>query len=190
MATYKGKITLVNMSEVADIGNLYTWIAYSDNPYEENAVIVFDSNSNKKYVGMAYNKEVSKPSSNAKDYNWISRQGTTLQSKIYYAISRNGVVPPVEIINLQINKDGLLSFEEEGSASLIINNGLLGAKVSEAEYQFALSENRLSSIGVEWSENIPEVPKGWYLWTRTVYEYSDGTKDIHYSNSYHGEDGL
>lgn len=188
MATYKGQINLINMSDIAEAGSLYTWIMYAD---DINGNGISSSSEGKKYIGIAYNKTYSNPSLNPKDYDWTLFQGTSLtQTKVYYAISKNGVVPPVEIINLTIRKDGLLTFEENGSASLIINNNILGAQVEETDYYFAIKENKISSIGVNWEETIPEVPKGWFLWTKTIYEYSDGTKDVHYSNSYHGEDGL
>lgn len=187
MATYKGQINLINMSDIAEAGSLYTWIMYAD---DINGNGISSSSEGKKYIGIAYNKTYSNPSLNPKDYDWTLFQGTSLtQIKVYYAISKNGVVPPVEIINLTTRKDGLLTFEENGSASLIINNNILGAQVEETDYYFAIKENKISSIGVNWEETIPEVPKGWFLWTKTIYEYSDGTKEVHYSNSYHGEDG-
>ena len=188
MATYKGQINLINMSDVAEAGSLYTWIMYADD-VKGNGISF--SSEGKKYIGIAYNKTYSTPSLNPEDYNWTLFQGTSLtQVKVYYAVSKNGVVPPVEIVNLTVRKDGLLTFEENGQASLIISNNILGAKVDETDYYLAIEENKISSIGAKWIENIPEVPKGWFLWTKTIYEYSDGVIDTHYSNSYHGEDGI
>ena len=40
-----------------------------------------------------------------------------------------------------------------------------------------------------WSENIPPLQPGKYLWTRTVTEYSDGESSIAYGVSYQGENG-
>ena len=40
-----------------------------------------------------------------------------------------------------------------------------------------------------WSENIPSLQPGKYLWTRTVTEYSDGESSIAYGVSYQGENG-
>ena len=41
----------------------------------------------------------------------------------------------------------------------------------------------------EWSLDIPELPDGKYLWTRTETTYSDGSKTTAYSVSQRGEDG-
>jgi hypothetical protein len=54
MATYKGQITLVDMSEIAEAGVLYTWIMYSDDPYADNPIITADP-TDKKYIGISYN---------------------------------------------------------------------------------------------------------------------------------------
>ena len=40
-----------------------------------------------------------------------------------------------------------------------------------------------------WSENIPSLQPGKYLWTRIVTEYSDGESSIAYGVSYQGENG-
>ena len=40
-----------------------------------------------------------------------------------------------------------------------------------------------------WSDTIPECPEGWYLWARTVLNYSDGSKACIYSVSRQGVNG-
>ena len=40
-----------------------------------------------------------------------------------------------------------------------------------------------------WSETIPDLQPGEYLWSRTVTEYSDGTESVSYGVSYQGENG-
>ena len=41
----------------------------------------------------------------------------------------------------------------------------------------------------EWKTSIPSVPKGQFLWTRTVVNYSDGTSTTSYSVGYQGTNG-
>lgn len=48
--------------------------------------------------------------------------------------------------------------------------------------------NLKPSIG-KWSTEIPEVPSGQFLWTRTKWTYSDGTSEYGYSVSKMGETG-
>ena len=184
----------INSGAVGEKGengsSLYTWIKYSKVPNPSSEYEIFDDPTDMSYIGIAYNKTSEEESNNPKDYAWTLFQGVGLaQTKIYYAVSKNGVVPPIEITNLTVREDGLLVFEENGRASLIINNNILGVEANEEDYYFALKNNKISGVEVKWVEDIPEVPKGQFLWTKIVYEYSNGTKDIHYSNSYHGEDG-
>ena len=184
MAMYKGKITLVDMRES---GSLYTWVMYAD---DKIGTGISPSPENKSYIGILYNQTKPDPSKNPEDYNWTPLEGKSLVStKMYYAISANGVVPPIEIIDFKINDQGVLTFKEDGATSLIINDNYLGAKIEDIECQLSLNNSYIMGIGVKWSEFIPEVPQGYFLWTKMEYIYSDGEKDIHYSNSYHGADG-
>lgn len=41
-----------------------------------------------------------------------------------------------------------------------------------------------------WNPNLIEVPKGYYLWTRTIVRYSDGNSTTTYSSAYSGSDGI
>ena len=184
MAMYKGKITLVDMRES---GSLYTWVMYADDKFGNG---ISASPENKNFIGILYNQTKPDPSKKPEDYNWTPLEGKSLVStKMYYAVSANGVVPPIEIINFKINDQGFLTFEENGATSFIINDGYLGAKIEDVEQQLSLNNNYVTGLGSNWSETIPKVPQGYYLWTKIEYLYSDGEKDIHYSNSYHGADG-
>lgn len=42
----------------------------------------------------------------------------------------------------------------------------------------------------EWSKELPEVPKGNYLWTKTTIIYTNGKSEISYTISYQGKDGM
>ena len=62
--------------------------------------------------------------------------------------------------------------------------------IKEVQTYYAISQDGVvPPVEATWDKDIPTVPKGYYLWTKTVYIYTDGSEDIYYANSYHGEDG-
>src|SRR5690625_5166442 len=48
----------------------FMWVKYADDA-EGNGMS--DNPDGKKFIGMAFNKDVEKPSNNASDYNWVSK---------------------------------------------------------------------------------------------------------------------
>ena len=134
MAMYKGKITLVDMRES---GSLYTWVMYADDKFGTG---ISSSSENKKFIGILYNQTKPDPSVNPNDYNWSPLEGKNLvATKMYYAISRNGIVPPVEIVGLKLSDQGMLTFEENGNSSLIISSEYLSAEIEDIEYELSLN---------------------------------------------------
>lgn len=59
-----------------------------------------------------------------------------------------------------------------------------GVVSSSISYQASVSNTEVPSG--EWSIDIPDVPQGQYLWTRTIYNFTDGTQNISYSVSLQG----
>ena len=114
MATYKGSIVLVDMSEIAEAGILYTWIAYADDQLGNGLSFAPE---NKKYIGISYNQKYPQNSNEAQDptkYTWSLFKGISLvKTETRYAISINGEVPPVEATSLSTSEDGLLYFTEK-----------------------------------------------------------------------------
>ena len=78
---------------------------------------------------------------------------------VTYAISESGIIPPSIDI---ANEDGLVLVDENG---------------------------RYLTTLTDWNSEIPECPEGWYLWSKTVIQYSDGTSACIYSVSRQGEKG-
>lgn len=68
-----------------------------------------------------------------------------------------------------------------------IKNQIVSVKGSIVSYQIGDSGTEVPTG--EWGLEIPEVPAGKYLWTRTETMYSDGSKTTAYSISRQGEDG-
>ena len=191
MATYKGSIVLVDMSEIADAGILYTWIAYADDEFGNG--LSFEPN-NKKYIGISYNQKYSQDSDEAKNpanYKWSLFKGTSLiKSETYYAISTNGVVPPVDASSFSTSEDGLLYFTENNVISLVISNNFLTSLDENGSILPLNTESGyITGAGAEWTKDIPKVPQGFYLWTKIIYFYSDGTSTVQFLSSYQGKDG-
>lgn len=77
-------------------------------------------------------------------------------------------------------------------------NGVNGTSVSitskEINYRYNYSStnpNEQSSSGYSaWSTSIPAAPKGSYLWTRTIVNYSNGQNTTSYSVAYQSIDGV
>lgn len=63
-----------------------------------------------------------------------------------------------------------------------------GATSSSVSYAVGSSGTELPSSG--WSETVPEVPRGSWLWTRTETSWTDGSTTASYSVSRSGEDAV
>ena len=186
MRTIKGKIDLINMSEITEATSLFTWIKYAD---DINGNGISSNPQGKKYIGIAYNKSSSLASNNPLDYTWSLFQGESgtklLETKNYYAYSDNGENPPMDPAILSVSEDGLLVFGNE-DISFTVNDKVLSV---EDIFSLNIFDDELSGSGSEWTEKIPAVPPGNYLWVKTVYVYSDGTSSIQYLSSYQGKNG-
>ena len=64
-----------------------------------------------------------------------------------------------------------------------------GVGISSTTITYAVSTSGTSHPTSGWSTAIPSVPSGQYLWTRTVWAYTDGTTETGYSVSMMGERG-
>ena len=63
----------------------------------------------------------------------------------------------------------------------------VGLKTTSVSYAKSLSGTERPSIG--WTTQIPNVPAGQYLWTRTIWTYTDNTNEAGYSVAKMGETG-
>lgn len=61
--------------------------------------------------------------------------------------------------------------------------------VSSTAITYQASASGTSAPAGSWSANVPAVPAGQYLWTKTVVTYSDGKSTTSYSVSRNGTDG-
>lgn len=102
-------------------------------------------------------------------YLWtrITLSYTDGETSVSYSVSRDG-------INGQDGQDG------QDGASITITG-------QEVTYQYSASGTVIPSGN--WSETIPPVQTGEYLWTRSEVTYSDTTTTVSYSVAYQGIDG-
>ncbi|HEM6112211.1 TPA: hypothetical protein U2B98_001157 [Streptococcus suis] len=64
-----------------------------------------------------------------------------------------------------------------------------GVGIRSTAISYAVSTSGTSAPTVGWGEQVPSVPSGQYLWTRTVYTYTDNDTETAYSVSKIGEKG-
>lgn len=62
-------------------------------------------------------------------------------------------------------------------------------EITSSELRYCLSASGTSIPSSGWTPNLPSVPAGNYLWTRTTVTYSDGSKVNTYTVSRQGADG-
>ncbi|MBU5480882.1 hypothetical protein [Blautia sp. MSJ-19] len=86
--------------------------------------------------------------------------------------------------NLSITKRFTISKQRSGKPGSA-GKGIKGTPKS----QYQVSESGTTAPTGAWSDTIPTVPEGKYLWTKTVTEYTDGTSTTGYSVSHIGKNG-
>ena len=141
--------------------NGYIHIAYADSSDGKTG---FDTvnGTNKKYIGQ-YTDNIETDSKNPTDYTWSKIKGddvTITSTKVeYIATTENYSVPP-ESVELVTNDGKSLI---DNSSNLFVTN--------------------------KWSDEIPDLVDGMYLWTRTTVQYSDGNSTVSYTNAKQGDVG-
>lgn len=141
--------------------NGYIHIAYADSSDGKTG---FDTvnGTNKKYIGQ-YTDNIETDSKNPTDYTWSKIKGddvTITSTKVeYITTTENSSVPP-ESVELVTNDGKSLI---DNSSNLFVTN--------------------------KWSDEIPDLVDGMYLWTRTTVQYSDGNFTVSYTNAKQGDVG-
>ena len=141
--------------------NGYIHIAYADSSDGKTG---FDTvnGTNKKYIGQ-YTDNIEIDSKNPTDYTWSKIKGddvTITSTKVeYITTTENSSVPP-ESVELVTNDGKSLI---DNSSNLFVTN--------------------------KWSDEIPDLVDGMYLWTRTTVQYSDGNSTVSYTNAKQGDVG-
>ena len=111
-------------------------------------------------------------------------------TKVLYALSSTGDLPPdLEGASLKVDGvDGTLSFNDLGT-TFHVENSILYAYYNDAKVKLKVDgENNIT--GTEgWVSTIPTVEPGQYLWTKTIYYYTNNNETVVYGVYRQGEDG-
>lgn len=189
----------------------YTWIRYADTP---TSGISADPDG-KEYIGIAYNKTTSVPSSNYSDYSWAlikgkdgvpgtnGTDGTTYYTWIKYADDINGAGMSESpdgkyYIGIAYNKETAV---ESGVASDYTwslfrgSDGIDGAPgrgISSTVINYAKNTDGTTPPKSNWKNSIKdigELGEGEFLWIRTTTNYTSGSPTVSYSVSRNGING-
>ena len=92
---------------------------------------------------------------------------------------------PVIVDGITVNKKFSFAVAKAGI------NGQNGTSVTvkNTSITYQVSNNGTTKPGGSWVADVPSVPNGQYLWTKTVVNYSDGKSTTSYSVSYKGTNG-
>lgn len=111
-------------------------------------------------------------------------------TKVLYALSSTGDLPPdLEGASLKVDGvDDTLSFNDLGT-TFHVENSILYAYYNDAKVKLKVDgENNIT--GTEgWVSTIPTVEPGQYLWTKTIYYYTNNNETVVYGVYRQGEDG-
>lgn len=141
--------------------NGYIHIAYADSSDGKTG---FDTvnGTNKKYIGQ-YTDNIETDSKNPTDYTWSKIKGddvTITSTKVEYITTTENYSVPPESVELVTNDGKSLI---DNSSNLFVTN--------------------------KWSDEIPDLVDGMYLWARTTVQYSDGNSTVSYTNAKQGDVG-
>lgn len=103
------------------------------------------------------------------------------------ALTKSGTItiPIVVDGDITINKTFSYSIAFKGATG---QNGT-SVTVSSTSVTYQIGTSGTTKPTGTWSPNVPNVPNGQYLWTKTVVNYSDGKSTESYSVSYKGTNG-
>lgn len=173
----------------------YTWVKYADSPTSGMS----DSPDGKEYIGIAYNKTSSTPSTTYSDYAWSLIKGTngtngsTYYTWIKYADSASGSgmsdsPDGKSYIGIAYNKTSEIESTNasdyewslfKGSDGANGSNGDDGRGVESITSEYYLSSSRSELLDGEWSEVSPEYISGFFVWTRSRIVYTNPTETVY-----------
>ena len=113
-------------------------------------------------------------------------------SMVYYAISKTNLAPPALVEVTLKSESGIISFSDI-SSTFQIKEGILYGVQNGALTPLSINNKTDGNIliGMEggWDTVIPVAPAGWYVWTKTVFTYTNGDQTITYTVAQNGADG-
>lgn len=109
-------------------------------------------------------------------------------SEVLYAVSDTSSTPPdLEKTTLTTIDGNILNFAEIDS-NFYISNDILYAQQNGNQVMLEVNNNLITGID-GWRPEIPEVGPGLYLWTKTIFYYTNDEQTVTYTVSKQGKDG-
>ena len=119
----------------------------------------------------------------------------TASPKITFTVAANKINRPCEV-SIPITVDSDVTFTKKFSIGVALK-GQTGAKgdkgdnitIRSKSVQYQASSSGTTAPTGTWSDDVPSVANGQFLWTRTIVTYSDGVSTTAYGVSYRGTNG-
>ena len=195
----------------------YTWLKYADTPTSGMS----DNPDGKNYIGLAYNKTSPTESSNYSDYTWSLIKGEKGDQGIQGPSGENGKSLYTWLKYADTPTSGM-SDNPDGKKyiGLAYNKTTPTESVNYSDYQWSLVKGDKGDTGAtgpagkgikgtpvvtyqagtsattpptaKWQSSVPAVSQGQYLWSKTVYTYTDNSTSTIYAvnrNPVDGADG-
>ena len=104
------------------------------------------------------------------------------------ALTKSGTITIPIVVNGDITIEKTFSFSIAFKGNTGQNGTSVTVRSTSVTYQVGTSGTEKPTG--EWKADIPSVPNGQFLWTKTVVTYSDGKSTEAYSVSYKGTNGI
>ena len=186
--------------------NTYTWIKYADTAAGAG---LSDDPTGKTYIGLAHNKTTATESTTASDYSWSLIKGDNgvgvTGAIVTYQKSASGITAPTgtwtstvptlaageylwtRTITSYSNSTSTTSYSVSRSGT----NGSAGKGVSSSVVTYQLSSSGTISPTGTWSSTpLVQTDALPFLWTRTVFTYTDSSTSTTFSISKLGNTGV
>ena len=122
--------------------------------------------------------------------NITATAGVGIQrTEVLYAVTNSGSVPP-DLVDVKLTtKDEVISFASTGASFQIIDD-VVWAYQGDYQVPLTIDKDKILTGVSGWSPYIPEeIGPGLYLWTKTIYYYTNNTEVVIFNVSKQGEKG-
>lgn len=194
MAQLVGSNSL-GLGKLIDGKNQFVHIMYSANADGSN--MTADIQADTKYIGIVTSNSETAPT-NPSDYSWgrfVGTSGTSSYTWLRYSPNEDGSnmtanpTSETKYIGVAITADNNAPTDyTKYSWALIKGDDGRGISKTEVTYQKSTSGTVIPTG--TWVNTIPTVNAGEYLWTRTLFTYTDNTTSSTYSVARSGVTGL
>ena len=185
----------LGLGKLIDGKNQFIHIRYSAKPDGSNMTSEIQPDT--KYIGIRTSSSET-PSINPADYSWgrfVGTSGSSSYTWIRYSANEDGS-NMTTIANEDTKYIGVAITDEDSAPtdhtrySWALFKGSDGRGVERTEVSYQKSSSGTVIPTGAWSASIPLVNDGEYLWTRTLFFYTDGTTTSTFAVSRNGVAGL